>query len=84
MINWIYEVILRIYKFADENRTAFDLSLGGLMGLVSGLVDYWKHWTQPEIQFHFWDGVVGTVSQTVVGAIILLLIHRFFPKAKKK
>jgi hypothetical protein len=83
MITWIYQIILKVCKFADEHRTAFDVSVGGSIGLFPTLARYWEHLTQEENLFHFYDGLLHTVGNTLAGAVVLWLAHKFL-KPKKK
>ena len=80
MINWVS----KIKEFADEHKTAFDLSVGSGIGFFPSIVKYWEHFTTEENQFHFWDGVVNTAGNTITGALILWVIHTFILKKNKK
>jgi hypothetical protein len=83
MITWIYEGILRLCKFADDHRTAFDVMAGGSLGFFPTIIKYWEHLTQEENLFHFYDGVLNTIVNTTVGALVLWIAHKFL-KPKKK
>jgi hypothetical protein len=77
MTNWIYEGILKICKFSEDHRTAFDVWVGGSIGFFPTLYKYWDHLTQEENLFHFYDGLLTTIVNTGVGAIVLWVAHKF-------
>jgi hypothetical protein len=79
-----YEILLKAKEIIDEHRTAFDISIGGGVGFFPSIVKYWEHFTQQENQFHFYDGIVNTIVNTLVGAFILWMVHKFVLKTKKE
>lgn len=79
----VLDWLLKIKDFADQHRTAFDFSVGGSIGFIPSIIKYWEHFTMEESQFHFWDGIVNTAANAVVGAVVLWVLHRFILKKKK-
>lgn len=80
MTHWI----IKIKDFIEEHKTAFDISVGGSIGFVPSLIKYWEHFLQEENLFHFYDGLTNTFFNTLMGAAVLWVVHRFIFKAKKK
>lgn len=61
---------------------AFDYTIGGSIGLWTGLKMYWEHFWQEE-WMRVVDGSIGTVVNTIIGAFVLHFIHKVVKRNSK-
>ena len=75
----------RVYLFIKEK---IDYLLGGAMGFSTGsikteLFKYIDHLFEEDSLFRLADACMTTVLTTVIGAVLLHLIHKYLFKSKK-
>jgi hypothetical protein len=73
-------IFFKIKYWIDHHRDFLDLAIGGSIGAGTGINHYWDHFLQDENLFKLYDGIVNTAIHTIIGAVLLWLIHKILKK----
>ncbi len=75
-------LFFKIKTWIDTHSGTIDLAIGGSIGAGTGVTRYWDHFIQSDHLYRLYDGVVDTTIHTIVGAVLLWVIHRILKKSK--
>jgi hypothetical protein len=76
-------IIEKIQKYVEDHKSTFDLLVGGGIGAGTGVSHYWQHFVEPENLYKLYDGIFNTTIHTIIGAVLLFLLHKYVLKQKK-
>jgi hypothetical protein len=76
-------IFFKVKEWIDHHRDTIDLTIGGGIGVGTGVDHYWDHFFQDENLFKLYDGIFNTCLHTIIGAVLLWAIHKFILKNKK-